>query len=270
MSSASSTSNKSPLDWLPEVVGWAHHVGEIQLSFLHGEKDVQHKGEIDLVTAADKASEDYIIGKLEQKFPLHDYIAEEGHRRSTGADFTWYIDPLDGTTNFAHGYPVFCVSMGMLHRNERTLAVVHDPSRNETFTAVRGHGAFLNGRPLKVSPQTVLRKSLLLSGFPYTFAEDERNVRLWNAFLHAAQSVRRDGSAALDLCYVAAGRVEGFWEMGLNSWDIAAGALIIEEAGGRVTQFDGSPLLLDGKAILATNTNIHAAMQAVLKEHGAT
>ncbi|MBA2690815.1 MAG: inositol monophosphatase [Burkholderiales bacterium] len=251
------------------MIDWAHHVGEIQLSFLHGEKDVQFKGEIDLVTAADKASEEYLIAKLEHRFPLHDYIAEEGHRRSTGADFTWYIDPLDGTTNFAHGYPVFCVSIALILQGERALAVVHDPSRNETFTAVRGHGAFLNGRSLKVSPQTVLRKSLLLSGFPYAFADDERNVRLWNAFLHAAQSVRRDGSAALDLCYVAAGRVEGFWEMGLNSWDIAAGALVIEEAGGRVTQFDDSPLQLDGKAILASNGNIHAAMQVVLKEHGA-
>ena len=221
------------------------------------------------MTAADKASEEYLIEKLKTRFPAHDYVAEEGHRKSTGADFTWYIDPLDGTTNFAHGYPVFCVSIALIHAGRRALAVVHDPSRDETFTAIRGGGAFLNGRKLNVSPESVLRRSLLLSGFPYAFADDTRNVALWNAFLHAAQSVRRDGSAALDLCYVAAGRVEGFWEMGLNSWDIAAGALVVEEAGGLVTQFDGSPLQLDGKAILATNGKIHTAMQAILKKHGA-
>lgn len=256
-------------EWLATIVPWAHEVGRIHLRYLDShDKNVEHKGEIDLVTAADKAAEAYLVERLAAAFPDHDYVAEEGHRKSTGRDLAWYIDPLDGTTNFAHGYPVFCVSIALAERGRPVLGVVHDPCRGETFTAVRGGGARLNGRPLRVSAEATLKRALLCSGFPYAFAGDPRNLRLWGAFLHAALSVRRDGSAALDLCAVAAGRFDGFWELGLNSWDVAAGALIVEEAGGVVTQFDGAPLDLEGRAILATNGKVHAAMEAIIRENG--
>lgn len=256
-------------DWLATAVAWSHEVGRIHLRYLHSaDKNVEHKGEIDLVTAADKAAEDFLVARITASFPAHDYVAEEGHRKSTGHDLAWYIDPLDGTTNFAHAYPVFCVSIALTERGRPILGVVHDPCRGETFTAVRGGGARLNGKPLRVSGEANLRRALLCSGFPYAFAADPRNLRLWGAFLNAALSVRRDGSAALDLCYVAAGRYDGFWELGLNSWDIAAGAVILEEAGGRATQFDGAPLELDGKAILATNGKLHAAMENVIRDNG--
>ena len=230
---------------------------------------IQLAREIDLVTTADREAEAFLIGEIERAHPDHGYVAEEGHVKSTAGGLAWYIDPLDGTTNFAHGYPVFSVSIALVENGRALVGAVYDPSRDEMFTAVRGGGAALNGHPVRVSPQGELRKAFLVSGFPYGFAGDPRNLRLWGAFLHAAQSVRRDGSAALDLCYVAAGRFDGFWEYGLHSWDIAAGALVIEEAGGRATNFDGSPLGLDDRAILATNTKLHAAMQAVLKENGA-
>jgi myo-inositol-1(or 4)-monophosphatase len=255
---------------LAAAESWARAVGEIQLSFLTGrDKDVRHKGEIDLVTAADKAAEEYLVARIAERFPAHDYVAEEGHRKSTGHDLAWYIDPLDGTTNFAHGYPVFCVSIALVERGVPVVGVVHDPCRGETFTAVKGGGATLNGKPLAVSATSELKQAFLCSGFPYAFAKDPRNLALWGAFLHAAQSVRRDGSAALDLCYVAMGRFDGFWEYGLNSWDGAAGALVVEEAGGRATMFDGAPLDIDGRAILATNGRLHAAMQTILRDNGA-
>ena len=258
-----------PAEWLAEAVRWAHAVGEIHLSYLEGrDKQVEHKGEIDLVTAADKAAEEYLIARIQETFPVHDYVAEEGHRKSTGQALAWYIDPLDGTTNFAHGYPVFCVSIALVHDGRPVLGVVHDPCRRETFTAVRGGGAHLNGKPLEVSAVATLKQALLCSGFPYAFAQDPRNLRLWGAFLHASLSVRRDGSAALDLCAVAAGRFDGFWELGLNGWDVAAGAVIVEEAGGRVSMFGGAPLDVNGREIIATNGRLHAAMQELIKEHG--
>jgi myo-inositol-1(or 4)-monophosphatase len=256
--------------WLPQVEAWARHAGAIQRGYFRGaEVDIHHKGDIDLVTAADKACEDYLVKQIEAAFPEHGYIAEEGHQKSTRGELTWYIDPLDGTTNFAHGYPVFACSIALLRNDEPILGVVYNPISDEMFSATRGGGAFLNGRLLTVSRIDALKQALLVSGFPYAFLENPLNLQLWGAFLHAAQSVRRDGSAALDLCYVADGRFEGFWELGLHSWDVAAGALIVTEAGGRVTQFDGSRFNVDAKNILATNGPLHEAMQAVLKNNGA-
>ncbi len=258
-------------DWLAAAVRWAHAAGEIQRRYFHHpeRKDIQHKGAIDLVTAADKECEAFLIERIEAECPDHGYVAEEGHRKSTPGGLAWYIDPLDGTTNFAHGYPVFCVSIALLDGRRPVLGVVYDPMRGETFTAVLGRGARLNGEAIAVTREAELGKSLLVTGFPYAFAENPLNLRLFDAFLHRSLSVRRDGSAALDLCYVACGRFDGFWELGLNSWDIAAGALILEEAGGRATQFDGGELDVDARNILATNDLLHAPMQQVLKEYGA-
>ncbi len=260
-----------PLEILLETaVSWALEAGRIQRKYYDSaDKGVEHKGAIDLVTKADKEVEEFLIGEIERTFPEHGYLAEEGHEKGRERELVWIIDPLDGTSNFAHSYPVFCVSIALVHRGKPVVGVIHDPMRDETFTAVSGGGAFLNGRPIQVTQTDELKKSLLVSGFPYNFACDSRNLKLWGAFLHASLSVRRDGSAAIDLCYVACGRFEGFWELGLNAWDIAAGALIVEEAGGSVTNFDGSPLDLFGRNILATNAKVHQAMQQVLKDNGA-
>lgn len=260
-----------PLDHLlARAIEWVHGASRILLAhFSASDKDIQHKGAIDLVTRADRESEAFLIDRIETEFPDHGYVAEEGHRKSVAGGLAWYIDPLDGTTNFAHGYPVFCISIALVWRGRAVLGVVHDPTRHETFTAIRGQGAKRNGQPIRASQQNLLRNALLCSGFPYSFAEDARNLRLWDAFLHAAQSVRRDGSAALDLCYVAAGRFDGFWELGLHSWDIAAGTLVATEAGALATQFDGSELDLDARNILVANPVLHAAMQRILQANGA-
>ena len=221
------------------------------------------------MTAADKECEAYLIHQIEKHHPTHGYLAEEGHEKAGESGLTWHIDPLDGTTNFSHGYPVFCVSIALARGDDVLLGVVNDPMRDELFSAVKGGGAAMNQTPIRVTGEDRLSKSLLVSGFPYSFATDERNLKLWGAFLHSALSVRRDGSAALDLCYVACGRFEGFWEFGLNPWDVAAGTLIVNEAGGRSTNFDGTPLTLKGKNILATNGLVHEPMQQVLRDNGA-
>jgi myo-inositol-1(or 4)-monophosphatase len=250
------------------AVTWAQKSGEIQLRYLHSsEKDVQHKGAIDLVTAADKACEQFLVEQIERAFPSHGYVAEEGHAKAAGSGLTWYIDPLDGTTNYAHGYPMFATSIALVDHGVPVVGVVHDPTRPETFSAVRGGGAWLNGDRLHVTTEEDIAKSLLVSGFPYNFKDDARNLRLWSAFLHNALSVRRDGSAALDLCYVAGGRFDGFWELNLKSWDVAAGIVILEEAGGKVSQFDGTAHHLEARNILATNGRLHAAMQKIIATH---
>ncbi len=234
-----------------------------------GRVEVRHKGDIDLVTEADLAAERLIIERLKSYYPRHAILSEEAgaaHAES-GADseWKWIVDPLDGTTNYAHAYPVFCVSIALEHRGEIVLGVVHDPTRDETFAAERGEGATLNGRRIRVSDTDDLNRALLCTGFPYDVRDRGDFARHFRNFIMHAQAVRRDGSAALDLAYVAAGRFEGFWEEGLRPWDVAAGVLLVEEAGGRVTDYDERPFRIYNPPILATNGLVHEAMTRILR-----
>jgi myo-inositol-1(or 4)-monophosphatase len=228
--------------------------------------EVQHKGEIDLVTDVDRACEDAVVALLRARFPEHDIVTEETHLERTGSPHVWFVDPLDGTTNYAHGYPFFCASVALARDGELVAGAVYDALKDELFTAERGGGAHCNGRPLRVSGASELLRSLLVTGFPYDLRDDlEGKLRLFNRFMGHARAIRRDGAAALDLCYLAAGRIDGFWEEKLQPWDTAAGALLVEEAGGRVSRFDGSALGLRADEVLATNGRLHEAMLAVLR-----
>jgi myo-inositol-1(or 4)-monophosphatase len=228
---------------------------------------VEHKGEIDLVTEVDRQCETAILEILRSRFPAHDVVTEETEIARTGSRHVWYVDPLDGTTNFAHGYPFFCSSVALTEDGQVVAGAVYDPLKEELFTAERGNGAHLNGRRLQVSSRTELLLSLLTTGFPYDLREDLTGLlRLFNAFMAEARAIRRDGAAALDLCYVAAGRIDGFWEYRLQPWDVMAGALLIEEAGGRITRFDGSPLRVTADEVLAANPTLHARMLEVVRE----
>jgi len=222
---------------------------------------------VDLVTEVDKACEAMIVAALEARRPDDAILAEEGGGLDrAGATWRWVIDPLDGTTNYAHGYPRFCVSIGVEREGERTLGAVYDPLMDELYHAARGEGAFRNGRPVRVSPETELGRSLLATGFAYDRRESEvDNLDHFGAFLKRARALRRDGSAALDLCYVASGRLDGYWELKLQPWDVAAGALILEEAGGRFSDFGGGAGARSGREVVASNGRIHDAMLAVLR-----
>jgi myo-inositol-1(or 4)-monophosphatase len=184
-------------------------------------------------------------------------IGEEGSRRETGSDFCWYIDPLDGTTNFAHGYPVFCVSMALEYQGRRIAGVVYDPSRDEMFAAEKGGGSFLNGRPIHVSAIARLKESLVATGFPSHKRHKNPNIHFYHQITLRSHGVRRAGSAALDLCYLACGRYDAYWEFNLNPWDTAAGVLLVEEAGGKVTNFTGGPFNIDSREVLGSNTLLH-------------
>jgi myo-inositol-1(or 4)-monophosphatase len=231
---------------------------------------IEHKGEINIVTEVDRACEDAIVALLRERFPEHDIVTEETEIERRGSPYVWYIDPLDGTTNYAHGYPCFCTSIGLAHEGRPIVGAVYDPLRQELFTAERGVGSFLNGARMKVSATQTMIDALLLTGFPYNVREDVTNkMRLFGRFIGTAQAVRRDGSAALDLCYVAAGRVDGFWEETLFPWDMMAGILMIEEAGGRTSRFDGSPVGARADEILASNGTLHDLMLDVLAQEKA-
>jgi len=229
--------------------------------------EVEHKGEIDLVTEVDRDCERAILEVIRSRFPAHDVVTEESGPELTGSRYVWFVDPLDGTTNFAHSYPVFCASVALAVDGEVVAGAVYDPTRDELFTAERGGGAHLNGRRLRVSAAGELIESLLITGFPYDLHRNlARRLRRFNRLMGLARAVRRDGSAAINLSYVAAGRADGFWEEVLKPWDVAAGRLLVEEAGGRVTRFDGSSLGLGPDEVLATNGRIHEAMVTVLRE----
>jgi myo-inositol-1(or 4)-monophosphatase len=225
------------------------------------------KGPVDLVSVADEAAQALLVGGLQASFPTDAVLAEEEMEggESKGSPFRWIIDPLDGTTNFVHSFPWFAVSVGLEHDDEIVFGIVFNPAREEFFEATRGQGAFLNGEPIAVSSTETLAESLIASGFPYNrrVILDALLQRLAHA-LRTCQGFRRMGAAALDLCAVACGRVDGFWEQSLNSWDVAAGALIVEEAGGRTTSFSGGRMELDGGEMIATNGRIHDALQAAL------
>ncbi len=223
------------------------------------QKDGQGKN---LVTEIDKRSEEMIVGIIRKYFPTHDILAEEGGTRKGGtSDYRWIVDPLDGTTNFTHTLPMFCVSIALEHRGEILLGVIYDPNFDELFIAEKKKGAFLNGKRLKVSTTSSLEKSLLVTGFPYNVAENPNHaVERFVRFLMNAQAVRRMGSAALDLAYTAAGRYDGFWEVALHPWDMAAGVLLVEEAGGKVTTFSGEVFSVYNPEVLVSNGLIHEQM----------
>ena len=228
--------------------------------------DVQLKGEIDLVTEVDRACESAVVALLRARFPEHDIVTEETHLERHGSRYVWFVDPLDGTTNYAHGYPFFCCSVALTLDGAPVAGAVYDCIKEELFTAERGSGAHLNGRRLRVSDRRDLLRSLLTTGFPYDMRLDlDAALRLFNRFMGVARGIRRDGAAALDLSYVAAGRVDGFWEERLHPWDVMAGALLITEAGGVITRFDGSPMALAADQVVAANPALHALMLDVLR-----
>jgi myo-inositol-1(or 4)-monophosphatase len=243
----------------------AHGAGKILAASRGGGFGVRTKGEAtNLVTEVDMASERYITQRIREEFPQHGIVAEEG-----GGDvrqdqaFVWYVDPLDGTTNYTHDYPFFCVSLALYHEDRPLLGVVVDPVRDEMFSAASGWGSFLNGRRIRASSVDTLEKALLVTGFPYDIRHHpENNLNYFKVFLFRSQALRRDGSAALNLCYVACGRFDGMWEMRLKPWDMAAGRLIVEEALGKVTTMEGAPFALRSDSILATNGTLHGALLA--------
>ncbi|MBN2264522.1 MAG: inositol monophosphatase [Candidatus Aminicenantes bacterium] len=227
--------------------------------------EASYKGAVDLVTPFDLGAQEMLVDRLASAFPEHGFLAEEGLARPGASDHRWIIDPLDGTTNFAHGFPVFSVSAALERSGRTVLGLVYDPMREEMFRAEAGGGAFLNSAPIRVSGVERLDRGLLATGFPYDVRQSPaNNLDHWSRFIVRAQAIRRCGSAALDLSYVGCGRFDGFWELKLKPWDVAAGALIVQEAGGRVTDFAGRPFALDAPGIVATNGRVHQAIIDVL------
>ncbi|HSF80521.1 MAG TPA: inositol monophosphatase family protein [Anaerolineales bacterium] len=253
---------------LIEIETLARRAGEILRAGYGRRHQVNHKGIIDLVTEIDHRSEAFLLDEIRRNYPDHQVLAEESGA-SAGEDCCqWYIDPLDGTVNYAHGVPIFCVSLAYQEAGKMHLGVVYDPLQDECFSAEQGVGAWLNGKELQVSMASDLNQSLLVTGFPYDVRTNpENNLDNFRRFSLLSQGVRRLGSAALDLCYVAAGRFDGFWEIRLNPWDVAAGALIAQEAGAKVTNIQGSPdYLSQPQSILAANPNLHPLMLEVLEK----
>jgi myo-inositol-1(or 4)-monophosphatase len=240
----------------------ARQAGAILRAGYDTEHQVGYKGVIDLVTEVDHQSEKFLLGEIQKDFPGHHIFSEESGIIQGNDENVWYVDPLDGTVNYAHHIPIFCVSIGYAAHGMVQLGAVYDPMRDEMFLAERGKGAFLNGRPLRVSSATELQRSLLVTGFPYNaWDTPQDNFANFVRFGKLTQGVRRLGSAAIDLCYVAAGRFEGFWEMALNPWDIAAGGLIAEEAGALVTNVKGEPdYISPPQSVVASTPGIHARM----------
>jgi myo-inositol-1(or 4)-monophosphatase len=242
--------------------------GDVQLHHFGGDFHIDKKGTIDLVTDVDVAIERSFRALIAERFPDHQVLGEEmGGADAVPRGACWIFDPIDGTTNFAHGLPIFCASLALEIDGVPELAAVYDPTRRELFTAQRGGGAYLNGRRIHVSSAEKLVEAMLVTGFPYDVHQRvDEIVGLFGEFIGVARAVRRLGSAALDLCYVAAGRMDGFWETDLKAWDIAGGAMIVAEAGGRVTNTDGEPFLSRGGHVLATNGRIHDAMVRVIRD----
>lgn len=240
--------------------------GDVVRRYYGGTFEISFKGEINLVTDADKESEERIVSVLRRRVPEASVLAEEGGEEEGTTNRRFLVDPLDGTTNFAHGYPCFAVSIGFEEDGEIRAGVVYDPVREELFVAEKGGGAFLNGTKLEVSETRELRHALLVTGFPYDLRDDlSGSLRLFKRFLGATRAIRRDGSAALDLCNVAAGRFDGFWEEKLGPWDTAAGALIVQEAGGHVTDVTGERFHYSKRSVLATNPHIHRELLEILE-----
>lgn len=245
----------------------ARAAGRIHLKWLSRTSISRKSNPIDLVTEADREAEQAVIDIIRRAFPAHAILAEETGADHHRSDHRWIIDPLDGTTNFAHGFPQFCVSIAYERRGRILVGVVYDPTRNELFAARRRGGARLNGKRIRVSATPTLSASLVATGFPYDRRERRRfYLTFYEAFMLRTQGVRRAGSAALDLCYVGCGRFDAYWEYGLKPWDVAAGSLIVEEAGGTVTNIDGAPFDADAGQIVASNGRLHEAMLKALAE----
>jgi len=233
----------------------------------NGNRVVDFKGRRDLVTETDKLSERYIRSNILEMFPDHGFWGEEGGRVNPEASWQWIVDPLDGTTNFVHGFPHFCVSIAVSRDGKVMAAAVHDPNRDELFGAIRGMGATLNGNPIRVSRCEKLEEAMVSTGFPYDRGSDpDDNIDEFRKVSLKTQGTRRVGAAALDLCWVACGRLDGFWEKKLNSWDLAAGSLILSEAGGMITALDGGPYTIETRHVLATNGLIHDSLKDVLDD----
>ncbi|MFZ3263837.1 MAG: inositol monophosphatase family protein [Terriglobales bacterium] len=255
------TSSQSP-ELLSTMQAIAREAGSLLMEHFRRHVKIEYKGSADLVTIADRQSEALILERIRHDFPAHDVMGEEGTRIETGSDYKWYVDPLDGTTNFAHGYPVFCVSLAVEYRGARVAGVVYDPTRDEMFIAETKSGAWLNNQPMRVSSTAALAECLVATGFPSQKRHKNPNIYFYHHLTLHSHGVRRAGSAALDLCNVAAGRFDGFWEFNLNPWDTAAGVLIVEEAGGRVTDFSGGPFQIASRETLASNGLVHDALLA--------
>jgi myo-inositol-1(or 4)-monophosphatase len=257
------------LAFVPQASAIAREAGARLREFFAQGVATEYKGDVDLVTIADRTVEKLIRTRLSETFPTHGIYGEEGTRDRLDQEFRWYVDPLDGTTNFAHGFPHFCVSLGLEQRTpglaphqdgQIVAAVIYDPLLDELYSAERGRGATLNGRPIRVSPIPHLAESLVATGFPSRKRHDSPNIHFYHEFTLRSHGVRRAGSAALDLAYVACGRFEAFWEFNLNPWDTAAGVLLVEEAGGQMSDFAGAPFQLNSREVLATNSLIHTEL----------
>jgi myo-inositol-1(or 4)-monophosphatase len=275
MSSARGLPADLDFTFVPKAAPLAREAGAKLREFLAQGVATEYKGDVDLVTIADRTVEAYLQDALLTTFPLHGVYGEEGTRDRLDAEYRWYIDPLDGTTNFAHGFPHFCVSMGLEHRTAGlapehdgpiVAGVIYDPMRDELFTSERGKGAFLNGKPIHVSAVPELGEALVATGFPSRKRHENPNIHFYHEFTMRSHGVRRAGSAALDLAYIACGRMDAYWEFGLNPWDTAAGFLLVEEAGGMVTSFDGEYRKLDSREILASNQIIHHEMLTLFRD----
>jgi myo-inositol-1(or 4)-monophosphatase len=262
-------------DYAHIAEGIARQAGSLLRGFYEKGVAMEYKGDVDLVTEADRASEELIRTRLKAAFPTHGVYGEEGTRDQMESEFRWYVDPLDGTTNFAHGFPVFCVVLGLERRapglapdadGEMIAGVIYDPLRDEMFSAERGRGAWLNGRPIHVSKTKLLQEALTATGFPSHKRHASPNVHLYQEMTLRSHGVRRAGSAALDMAYVACGRLDGYWEFKLNPWDTSAGYLLIEEAGGTVSHFDGGKFTLDSREVMATNGLIEPEMRHLFAE----
>jgi len=255
-------------EYLDAAIEIAREAGQVLLA--HRGVDFELKGEHDLVTAADRASEALILKRLHERFPSHGVVAEEGSRVEMGAELRWYVDPLDGTTNFAHGFPMWNVTLALAKNDEVIAGVVYDPLNRELFAAERGAGARLNGAPMRVSKAAVLNDALVSTGFPSRKRHQNVNIHFYYQLAMLTHGVRRGGSAAIDLAYTACGRLEAFWEFGLNPWDMAAGILLVDEAGGAVSGMRGELVDLHGPYLLADNGLIHNEMIETFEEifHG--
>lgn len=253
---------------LTDLQSLARAAGEILREHFHQHNHIQLKGEINLVTEADQRSEAYLLQEITARFPDHEIIAEESGKIMGDPEHCWYIDPLDGTTNFAHGLPIFSVSLAYAFQSQLTLGVVYNPISDELFAAEKGKGATLNGKPIEVARRAELAKSLVVTGFPYDrFTNPVNNLNYFNKFVLRVQGIRRLGSAALDLCYVAAGWLDGYWELHTEPWDLAAGAVIASEAGAKVSRMDGqADFLRRPCTIVAANPDLHALMLEVIRQ----
>ena len=253
--------------YLETAVEIAREAGALLATYFERRVRFELKGEFDLVTEADRASEKLVVERLRTHFPSHAIVAEEGGGHESSSEYCWYVDPLDGTTNFAHGFPVFNVTLGLQRAGEAVAGVVYDPIRQEMFSAERGAGAYLNGKRIRVSPTGNLGESLSSTGFPSRKRGHDVNIHFYYQVAMASHGVRRTGSAAIDLAYVASGRLDFFWEFGLKPWDMAAGVLLVQEAGGRVSDMHGAPHSINSSPhLLADNGALHEPALAFLSE----